>query len=92
MKPSSIFIIVLLAMLVLLQYKLWLSPDGIPQFTRLKNQISQMNTENATLQARNTQVAAEVENLKNGDEAIEEHARNDLGLVKSNEVFYQVVQ
>lgn len=92
MRPSSIFIIALLAALGLLQYKLWLSPDGIPQFWRLKNQISVVTAENASLQARNAHVAAEVENLKNGDEAIEERARSDLGLVKQGEVFYQIVQ
>jgi cell division protein FtsB len=92
MKPSTIFILALLAVLGLLQYKLWFSPDGVPQYWRLKNQISAMDKENAQLQARNTKVIAEVENLKNGKDAVEEHARNDLGLVKSDEVFYQIVQ
>lgn len=92
MKPSRIFIIVLLFLLGLLQYKLWFSPDGIPQYWRLKNQIADMDKDNAKLQATNAHVAAEVENLKQSDEAIEERARSDLGLVKSNEIFYQIVQ
>jgi len=92
MKPSRIFIVALLVALGLLQYKLWFSPDGVPQYWRLKNQIADMNTGNAELQARNAHVVAEVENLKQGNEAIEERARNDLGLVKSSEVFYQIVQ
>ena len=50
-----------------------------------------MDADNAKLQTRNTHVAAEVENLKQSNKAIEERARSDLGLVKSNEVFYQIV-
>jgi cell division protein FtsB len=92
MKPSRIFIIALLAVFGLLQYKLWISPEGASQYWRLKNQISEMDKGNAELQARNSQVTAEVENLKQGNDAIEERARNDLGLVKSNEIFYQIVE
>lgn len=92
MKPSTIFVVAALLALGLLQYKLWFSPDGIPQYWRLKNQITAMNADNTSLQTRNAQVAAEVDNLKNSNEAIEERARNDLGLVKPAEVFYQIVQ
>lgn len=92
MKPSRIFIIALLIVFGLLQYKLWFSPDGLPQYWRLKNQAADIEKDNTELQARNAHVAAEVENLKQSNEAIEERARNDLGLVKSNEVFYQIVQ
>ena len=92
MKPSRLFIIALLITLGLLQYKLWLSPDGVPQYWRLKNQLTAMEAENTQLQTRNAHVLAEVENLKQSNEAIEERARNDLGLVKQNEVFYQIVQ
>lgn len=90
-KPSYIFILSLLLALGLLQYKLWFSPDGLPQYWHLKEQIAQISTENAALQARNTHILSEVENLKQGNDAIEERARNDLGLVKGDEVFYQIV-
>lgn len=92
MKSKLFVTSLLLALLGLLQYKLWLSPSGIPQFWMLKSNIAQINQENSVLQARNDRVRAEVEDLKHGDEAIEEHARNDLGLVKSGETFYQIVK
>jgi len=92
MKPSRIFIIVLLIMLVWLQYKLWFSPSGLPQYWRMKDQIEKAETENTALQARNAQVVAEVENLKQGNDAIEERARKELGLIKNDEVFYQIVK
>lgn len=92
MKPSRLFIIALLVVFVLLQYKLWFSPDGITQYWRLKKQIAAMDADNTKLQMRNSHVAAEVENLKQSNKAIEERARSDLGLVKSNETFYQIVQ
>jgi cell division protein FtsB len=92
MKPSRIFIIALLLALGLLQYKLWLSPDGVPQYWRLKHQIADMENSNTELQTKNAHVMAEVENLKQGNDAIEERARNDLGLVKPSEVFYQIAQ
>jgi cell division protein FtsB len=90
-KPSYIFIASLLLALGLLQYKLWFSQEGISRYWQLKNQIAAMRTDNASLQARNAHVIAEVENLKQGDDAIEERARNDLALVKADEVFYQIV-
>lgn len=92
LRPSRIFIIALFIALALLQYKLWLSPDGLPQYWRLKHQIADLNNSNAELQTRNAHVIAEVENLKQGNEAIEERARNDLGLIKSGETFYQILQ
>jgi cell division protein FtsB len=90
-KASYIFILSLLITLGLLQYKLWFSPDGLPQYWHLKDEIAHMSAENTALQARNTHILSEVENLKQGNDAIEERARNDLGLVKADEVFYQIV-
>ena len=92
MKSKILITAVLLVLLGLLQYKLWLSPSGIPRFWFLKSGIAQLNQDNALLQTRNDHVRAEVEDLKHGDEAIEEHARNDLGLIKPGETFYQIVQ
>lgn len=91
-SPSFIFIVALLALLVWLQYKLWFSPDGIPQFVRLKKTIAELNDENTVLQERNDKVASEIEDLKDGTDAVEEHARKDLGLMKPDEVYYQIVQ
>ncbi len=92
MKSSTVCIIILLVLLGWLQYKLWLSPDGIPQFWLLKKDVAQLNEDNTNLQERNARVAAEIDDLKEGTDAVEEHARKDLGLVKPDEVFYQIVQ
>lgn len=93
MVRSSIPVVaVLIFLLALLQYKLWFSPESITEFWKLKSTVAAIHQENAQLQARNDHMAAEVKDLKQGDEAIEEHARNDLGLLKPNEVFYQIVQ
>jgi cell division protein FtsB len=91
MKPTRIFVIVLLLIFVLLLYKLLFSDNSISQAWRLKGQLTAMNAENALLQQRNSSVTAEVANLKKGDDAVEERARSDLGLVKPDEVFYQIV-
>jgi cell division protein FtsB len=91
MKPTRIFVIVLLLIFVLLLYKLLFSDNSISQAWRLKGQLTAMNEENTLLQKRNSSVTAEVANLKKGDDAVEERARSDLGLVKSDEVFYQIV-
>lgn len=91
MKPTQIFLIVLVLVLLLLGYKLWFSDSSISQAWHLKQQLNAMNEDNAVLQQRNMLVTAEIESLKQGDETVEERARSDLGLVKPGEVFYQIV-
>src|SRR3954471_16954000 len=58
---------------------------------RLEKQLAEQKQENLRLKQRNEKLAAEVEDLKSGKEAIEERARSELGLIKPGEVFYQVV-
>jgi cell division protein FtsB len=81
----------LLAALLLLQYRLWLSNDGVREVVRLKGAVATQQAENATLLERNRQLAAEVRDLKQGYAALEERARADLGMIAGNETFYQVV-
>lgn len=85
------FAIVLLVLLVLLQFRLWLSDEGAREVNRLEGAVAAQKEENATLKARNDRLAAEVKDLKEGMTAVEERARSDLGMVGSNESFYQVV-
>lgn len=92
MKASTMCVVILLALLGWLQYKLWLSPEGIPQFWVLKGEIAQLMEANDITRERNARVVAEIDDLKEGSDAVEEHARKDLGLVKPDEVFYQIVQ
>jgi cell division protein FtsB len=81
----------LLAALLLLQYRLWMSNDGAREVWRLSAAVSAQQSENAQLAQRNRQLAAEVHDLKQGYAALEERARTDLGMVAGNETFYQVV-
>ena len=78
--------------IVLLQYRIWLSDDGVRQVTRLRQAVSAQRGENEQLAERNRQLAAEVRDLKTGLDALEERARSDLGMIARNETFYQVVQ
>jgi cell division protein FtsB len=79
------------ALLLLLQYRLWLSPDGAHEVLRLQSAVATQQAENERLLERNRQLAAEVRDLKQGYAALEERARTDLGMISGNETFYQVV-
>ncbi len=81
----------MLIALLLLQYRLWMSGDGVREVWRLRAAVSAQQSENARLAERNRQLAAEVRDLKQGYAALEERARSDLGMVAGNETFYQVV-
>jgi cell division protein FtsB len=76
---------------VLLQYRIWLSEDGVRGLNRLQTAVAAQRMENGQLGERNRQLAAEVRDLKNGMQALEERARSDLGMIAGNETFYQVV-
>jgi cell division protein FtsB len=76
---------------ILLQYRVWLSPDGVREVARLREAVAAQRGENDRLEERNRQLAAEVRDLKTGMDAIEERARSDLGMIARNETFYQVV-
>ncbi|SRR5258706_16044596 len=77
--------------LLLLQYRVWLSPDGVQNVWQLTRSEREQQQQNALLSERNRQLAAEVRDLKQGNAALEERARSDLGMIGSNETFYQVV-
>jgi cell division protein FtsB len=81
----------LITVVVLLQYRLWLSGDGVRELSRLSEAVERQKAENAELSARNQQLMAEVADLKSGMTAIEERARSELGMIGRNETFYQVV-
>ena len=81
----------LVVAVILLQYRVWLSDDGIREVERLKGAVSTQRTQNDQLAERNRQLAAEVRDLKTGMDALEERARSDLGMIARNETFYQVV-
>jgi cell division protein FtsB len=75
-----------------LQAKLWLGAGGWREAQALQETVEAQRTENARLQQRNDALAAEVEDLKSGETAVEERARSELGMVKPGETFYRVVE
>ena len=85
------FAAVLIVATVLLQYRLWLSDNGIREVARLKAEVESRQAANAEFAQRNRQLAAEVSDLKNGMTALEERARSELGMIARNESFFQVV-
>jgi len=82
---------ILFVLLIWLQYKLWLGDGGIPEVLELEQEIETVQTEVNTLQERNKALNAEVMDLKKGIEAIEERARSEMGMVKKDEIYYQVI-
>ena len=85
------FAAALATVLLLLQYRLWVSGDGLSEVLRLKSAVATQQADNLRLSERNRQLSAEVRDLKQGYVALEERARTDLGMIGSNETFFQVV-
>ena len=75
-----------------LQYPLWLGKGSWTRVWELDRQVAAQRQVNAGLKARNDALDAEVRDLKEGSDALEERARLELGMIKRDEVFYQVVQ
>ena len=82
----------ILVALVAMQYSLWWGQSGLLEVAHLQERITAQEMVNASLFERNRQLHAEVLDLKQGIAAIEERARHDLGMIKPNETFYQLVE
>jgi len=82
----------LAAFILLLQYPLWFGKGGWLRVWSLERQVQEQKRTNAALAQRNGALDAEVRDLKQGFEAIEERARYELGLIKQDEIFFQVVR
>ena len=84
--------LLLLLLLIGLQLKLWSGNGSLHEVDSLRQAVKKQSQENASLLKRNQALAADVHDLKHGDQAVEARARTELGLVKQGEVFYQVVE
>ena len=82
---------IFVALIVLIQYPLWLGKGGWLRAWEVERQVDAQKAKNRQLEARNDSLAAEVRDLKTGTEAIEERARHELGMLRSDEIFYQYV-
>lgn len=85
-------LILLLLLLVYLQYRLWFGDGSLQEVWELHREVEAQREENLQLRERNAALEAEVRDLQQGLDAIEEHAREDLGMVKEGETFYQLVE
>ena len=82
---------ILFILLIVLQAKLWFGTHGVFQLWSMQEDIEEIKQKNNELSKRNEQLHAEVIELKEGKEALEERARSQLGFIKDGEVFYRVV-
>ena len=83
--------IILIIFLVILQYHLWIGNGSLTEVHHLEQTKQNLLDETRQLQERNQSLAAEVNDLKHGYDAIEERARTGMGMIKKNEVFYQII-
>jgi cell division protein FtsB len=85
-------ILVLILLLGALQYRLWVGEGSLAELHSLKREIAFEESELERLRARNRELQAEVDDLREGSEAIEERARTELGMIKPGEIFIQVIK
>nr|WP_277623988.1 cell division protein FtsB [Undibacterium sp. TS12] len=79
------------ALLLLIQYPLWLGKGGWLRVWELDRQVALVKGNNEKLKERNSKLDSEVQDLKNGTDAVEERARFELGMIKKNEIFVQIL-
>lgn len=92
LRQLKLLPIVLILLLFFLQFRLWFDSDGIQHMHDLKKQLSLQTQENAKLKQRNEELVNEVRLLQANQNAIEAHARQELGMIKKDETFYQVIK
>jgi len=79
-------------LLLLLQYKLWVGDGAVPEVVHLQKEVEKQQQYKKKLAERNASLAAEVKDLKQGYDAIEERARSEMGMIGKDETFYQLIQ
>lgn len=83
--------LILLAVFCWLQYSLWFGKNGVHDYLRIKNEVAALETLNMTFKVRNERLFAEINDLNDGHEAIEELARTELSMIRPRESFYRIV-
>ncbi|MBW3694107.1 cell division protein FtsB [Vibrio sp. T187] len=86
-----IFALALIMLFGWLQYTLWLGKNGISDYYAVQNEIEVQQQVNEKLHTRNAEMFAEIDDLRQGLDAIEERARHELGMVKDGETFYRII-
>ncbi|WP_416307939.1 cell division protein FtsB [Neptunicella sp. SCSIO 80796] len=82
---------ILLILLCALQYRLWFGKNSILDYRQMRQEVEQQILQNTNMKQRNSLLKADIHDLKIGLEAIEERARNELGLIKQDETFYRIL-
>jgi len=85
-------VLILLLLFFFLQYRLWFEAGGIRDSWRLKKALALQEQENDKYKKQNDELVFQVERLQKSDEATESRARNELGMIKKDEIFYQIVK
>ncbi len=83
--------VILLIFFVLLQHRLWFGKNSVPDYLALKSEVARQIDANNELKQRNKLLYADTDDLKLGVEAIEERARNELGMIKEGETFFRII-
>lgn len=83
--------VVLFIFLLLLQHRLWFGKNSVPDYLALKSEVNRQIQNNDKLKQRNKLLYADTDDLKLGVEAIEERARNELGMIKQGETFFRII-
>ncbi len=87
-----VLIFILISILIFFQYRLWFDTDGMRNMLELKKMLSTQMTINDKLKKRNEELLFQIQHMQTGSDASESRARNELGMVKKGETFYQIVQ
>jgi len=87
----KVIIVILLVFLALLQHRLWFGKNSVPDYITLESDVERQRADNDKLIQRNKVLYADTDDLKSGVEGIEERARNELGMIKENEMFFRIV-
>jgi len=85
------FTLLLLIIFSLLQYRLWFGKNSVPDYLALQADVIRQQQVNEKLKQRNKLLYADTDDLKLGMEALEERARNELGMIKENETFFRII-
>lgn len=88
----NLLLIVLIGMLAFLQYRLWFESGGVFEMHQLKKQLAAEQLQNEQFKKRNQQILLQIQQLRKNQDAIELRARQELGMIKKGETFYQVVK
>ncbi|MGB0936483.1 MAG: cell division protein FtsB [Colwellia sp.] len=86
-----LFTFILIILFASLQYRLWFGKNSAPDYFVLKSELQRQQENNEKLKQRNKIIYADIDDLKLGHEAIEERARNELGMIKENETFFRII-